>query len=230
VNTDNKSLVEFISNAYVKIKAIWKKKPSDYYVYESHGEYNFSKMKNGAEIGNLEALYLDLPNMQEKMFTSAHTGKEDYRVGSVISMPRYEGNDDNRVSCSRGFHAASKEYNYSGFGDTPILVIINPMDVLAVPKGEVGKLRTCRWFFATTLTQEEKHILDDDDFDVLDLGDAFEEQCLENIQEHIQNSFAEEVKRHTFDLSNISSIEVENIIESLEEMNNILSKRVQYYK
>ena len=70
--------------------------------------------------------------MQENRYTSAHTGEEDYRVGNVISMPRNEGDDNNSVSCSMGFHAASKEYDYSGFGDQDILVIINPIDVLAV--------------------------------------------------------------------------------------------------
>jgi hypothetical protein len=130
------------------------------------------------------------------------------------------------MSCSKGFHAASKAYDYSGFGDTPILVIINPMDVLAVPLGEVGKLRTCRWFFATTLPEDEKYILDDEDFDVADLGDVFEEKCLDNLEAYVKNSFAEEVKRHTFTLSNISSVEVSKITKSLQEMKDVISSRV----
>ena len=233
VNTDNKSLVDFVSNAYTKVKGVWKKKASNFNVYSRLGDFKIVEVGKLIEsnsyweyIGNLETLYLDLPNLQKKMFTSAHTGREDYRVGEVISMARYEGDDDNGRSCSKGFHAASKAYDYSGFGDTPILVIINPMDVLAVPKGEVGKLRTCRWFFATTLTYEERHILDDGAFDVTDLGDVFEEKCLENITEYVQNSFAEEVQRHTFNLSNISSSELEDIVSSLEDMKNSIFDRV----
>src|SRR5690606_15129808 len=143
----NRELVDFVSNTYNKVKAVWKKNPEKYEVFQNtDGTYTFYKTKEtdaiypGTWIGNLKELYLGLPNMQKKMFTSAHTGKEDYRVGEVISMPRYEGDDNNQFTCSRGFHAASKAYDYSGFGDTPILVIINPMDVLAVPVGEVGKL------------------------------------------------------------------------------------------
>ncbi len=225
----NKQLVEFVSNAYNKIKAVWKKKPSDYWINDNEGELSFSKQEFTAfhDLGNLESLYLDLPNMQKNSYTSAHTGSEDYRIGEVIAMPRNDGDDDNTVNCSKGFHAASKEYDYSSFGDTPILVIINPMDVLAVPHGEIGKLRTCRWFFAMTLPQEEQYILDNDDFDVMDLGDVFEEKCLENMQDYVKNSFVEEVKRHTFNLSHISSIDVTNIIESLEEMKEIISNRIK---
>lgn len=231
-NTTNKELVEFISNAYNKVKAIWKKKPNRFEIVKFEGKYKLESSKSTSEehsgewVGNLEELYLELPNMQDKSYTSAHTRKEDYKVGEIMSMPRDEGDDNNNVSCSYGFHAASKAYDYSGFGDTPILVIINPMDVLAVPVGEWGKLRTCRWFFAMTLPEEEKYILDDEDFDVSELGDVFEEKCLKNMQEYVKNSFAEEVKRHTFTLSNISSKEVEKITLSLQEMKDTISKRV----
>jgi len=233
---EDKELIEFINNTYNKIKAVWKKKPIHYEVVEQSGSFKIEKTKasaaehSGTWIGNLEDLYLELPNMKGNSYTSAHTGQEDYRVGNVISMPRNNGDDDNRVSCSKGFHAASKEYDYSGFGNTPILVIINPMDVLAVPHGEVGKLRTCRWFFAMTLSEDEQYILDDDDFDVIDLGDLFEEKCLEDIHTYVQNSFAEEVQRHTFSLSNITSNEVNNIVVTLEDMKQALESRVVDYK
>jgi len=100
------------------------------------------------------------------------------------------------------------------------------MDVLAVPLGEVGKLRTCRWFFASTLPVEEQHILDDEDFDVSELGDVFEEKCLENLQGYVSTSFAEEVQRHTFTIPSISGGEINTIIASLERMKESISKRI----
>lgn len=227
-SSTDKTLVEFVGNTYNKIKAVWKKNPADYIVYKNEiGEFGFGKTANGEEVGNLKELYLDLPNMSSNSYTSAHTGTEDYKVGSVISMPRFEGNDDNSISCSKGFHAASQAYNYSGFGDTPILVIINPIDVLAVPLGEVGKLRTCRWFFATTLDVEEQFILDDEDFDVADLGDVFEEMCAKDLTNYVQNSFAEEVKRHTFNIPQITARELNLIVTSLDEMSQAISNRVK---
>lgn len=228
----DKTFVDFVSNAYNKVKAVWKKKPADFYVWEDDkGTFAFTKNSKDADgihtyHGTLEDLYKDLPALQEKMFTSKHTGQEDYRVGEVISMPRNVGDDNNQVSCSKGFHAASKAYDYSSFGDTPILVIINPIDVLAVPLNEDGKLRTCRWFFAMTLTKSEEHILDDPDFDTTDLGDTFEEKCMQDLQTYVQNSFAEEVQRHTFTIPQISAYEITNIVASLEEMRGAISDRV----
>lgn len=234
VGNDSKELVDFISNAYNKIKAVWKKSPKKFKVVTipDSKEFKLKEWDFNVEnteyvcLGDLEYLYLNLPNMKENRYTSAHTGKEDYRVGNVISMPRNEGDDNNSVSCSMGFHAASKEYDYSGFGDQDILVIINPMDVLAVPKGEVGKLRTCRWFFAMTLEKDERYILDEEDFNVLELGDIFNEKCFEDIEEHVKNGFTEEVKRHTFTLPTLSSKELSVIINSLEEMTNVINSRV----
>ena len=234
VGNDSKELVDFISNAYNKIKAVWKKSPKKFKVVTvpDSKEFKLKEWDFNVEnteyvcLGDLEYLYLNLPNMKENRYTSAHTGKEDYRVGNVISMPRNEGDDNNSVSCSMGFHAASKEYDYSGFGDQDILVIINPMDVLAVPKGEVGKLRTCRWFFAMTLEKDERYILDEEDFNVLELGDIYNEKCFEDIEEHVKNGFTEEVKRHTFTLPTLSSKELSVIINSLEEMTNVINSRV----
>jgi hypothetical protein len=234
IETNNsKELVDFISNAYNKVKAVWKKKPSNFYVHCNMDNglpytytINQSEYSEFNDLGNLETLYLELPNMQENRYTSAHTGKEDYRIGNVISMPRDEGDDNNSVNCSMGFHAASKEYDYSGFGNQDILVIINPQDVLAVPYNEIGKLRTCRWFFAMTLAKNERYILDEECFDVTYLGDVFEDKCLENIQEYTQNSFAEEVKRHSFQLPTISTREISSICKSLEEIKEELSERL----
>ena len=234
VGNDNKELVDFISNTYNKIKAVWKKSPKKCKVVTvpDRKKYELKQSDFNVEnteyicLGDLEYLYLNLPNMKENRYTSAHTGEEDYRVGNIISMSRDEGDDNNSVSCSMGFHAASKEYDYSGFGDQDILVIINAMDVLAVPKGEIGKLRTCRWFFAMTLEKDERYILDEEDFNVLELGDIFNEKCFENIEEHVKNGFTEEVKRHTFTLPTLSSKELSTIINSLEEISNVINNRV----
>ena len=234
VGNDSKELVDFISNTYNKIKAVWKKSPKKFKVVTvpDSKKYELKQSDFNVEnteyicLGDLEYLYLNLPNMKENRYTSAHTGQEDYRVGNVISMPRNEGDDNNSVSCSMGFHAASKEYDYSGFGDQDTLVIINPMHVLAVPKGEIGKLRTCRWFFAMTLEKDERYILDEEDFNVLELGDIYNEKCFENIEEYVKNGFTEEVKRHTFTLPTLSSKELSTIINSLEEISNVINNRV----
>ncbi len=230
-NNTNKDLVEFVSNIYVKVKAVWKQNPEKFWVHKNHetGEFSFSKKEftEHDDLGNLKELYLNLPNLQEESYTSAHTGEEDYRIGSVISMPRNEGDDNNNVSCSRGYHACNPNlYDYTPFGDTIALMIISPLDVLSVPVGESGKLRTCRWFFACTLDSTEEFILDEDCFDVTHLGDIFEEKCLENLEEHVKKGFTEEVKRHTFTIPNISANEITTICKSLTDIQEELKDRV----
>lgn len=226
--SEDSALINLISTAYNNVKAVWKKKASDYRIEKNAG-YSFHKITSepkGEIVGNLDTLYRNLPSMQGNRYTDAHTHSMDYRVGSIMSMPRNEGDDNNQVSCSFGYHQASKKYNYSGFGDTPILSIVNPMDVLAVPVGEVGKLRVSRWFFAMTLEEQDKYILDDDDFDVTELGDIFEEKCLQNIEEHVHQSFAEEVKCHTFTIPQMSNVNIKNISIMLKDMNEIIKNRI----
>jgi len=231
---NNSDLVDYISNSYNKVKAVWKKKPSTFEVFNDNGYVLVDSLKQNHgynnHVGNLKELYENLPSMQENRYTDQHTHSFDYRVGKSVSMPRNEGDDNNQVSCSRGFHCSSASYDYSGFGDTPILVIVNPVDVLAVPQDSVGKLRVCRWFFAMTLPEDEKFILNNEEFDVTDLGDIFEEECMTDLQEYIQTSFAEEVKRHTFAIPQISATELSNVVDSLSKMKDAISKRVSIIK
>lgn len=234
VGNDSKELVDFISNTYNKIKAVWKKSPKKFKVVTvpDSKKYELKQSDFNVEnteyicLGDLEYLYLNLPNMKENRYTDAHTGKMDYRVGQIASIPRDEGDDDNTVNCGKGLHICSSEYDYSGFGDVPVLAIVNPMDVLAAPINEVSKLRTSRWFFAMTLPENEKYILDERDFNLLELGDIYNEKCFENIEEYVKNGFTEEVKRHTFTLPTLSSKELSTIINSLEEISNVINNRV----
>lgn len=237
-STVSKFLVDFISNTYTKVKAVWKKKPSDYFVYSRLGDYKLVKGDNlpdednpyWEKVGNLQELYIDLPDMLENRYTDQHTHKEDYRIGKSASMPRDEGDDDNSISCSEGYHVASHKYDYHGFGDTAVLAIVNPMDVLAVPMNEVGKMRVCRWFFVMTLPEDEEYILDDKDFDVTELGDIFEEECSVDLVNYVHASIAEEVKRHTFDIPKLSNVDITSIVNYLEEVKEILTKRVSVIK
>ena len=77
-----------------------------------------------------------------------------------------------------------------------------------------------------TLEKDERYILDEEDFNVLELGDIYNEKCFEDIEEHVKNGFTQEVKRHTFTLPTLSSKELSLIINSLEEMSNVINTRV----
>lgn len=96
---NDSEIVKFISNAYNKIKGVWKKKPSDFVVLDKNDEYKFQKIKvrkdddlsvdepyEGTVIGNLQELYDDLPNMRENRFTDNWTKTFDIRIGKPVAM------------------------------------------------------------------------------------------------------------------------------------------------
>lgn len=89
------AIVKFVSNAYNKVKAVWKKNPDNYRVVEYNGAYtieNVATNPRGTVIGNLTRLYLDLPNMAENRFTDDWTKTFDIRIGKVVNMPTEDCN------------------------------------------------------------------------------------------------------------------------------------------
>lgn len=77
-----------------------------------------------------------------------YTGKFNNSVGQILSMPRFECDDDARNACSTGFHAGSLTYasDWAGPEGHLMVVEIDPADVVAVPYDcSCQKLRTWRY-------------------------------------------------------------------------------------
>lgn len=235
-NSGNKELVNFVSNQYIKVKATWKKSPKSYYVYEKNNSFELIHEDNLENIvapddytykykGILEQLYLDLPNLTQDQFTDAHTRTMDYRIGVEARIPRHQGNQSNQVSCSKGLHVASKAYDYSGFGDTAIVVAVNPMDVLAVPVGEDGKLRTCAFTPVAVLNEgEENQILESGDYSEL-LFDHYHQQ-VENLSEMLDSNTPYELTVNNI-LNAVSYNQVDAILSRLYAAEQVLANRVK---
>ena len=86
------------------------------------------------------------------------SGKFDNSVGQILEMTRNTVDDDSNRGCSTGFHAGSYEYasRYCGSGGRPMLVKIDPADVVSVPHDcESQKLRTCRYEVVSELEERE---------------------------------------------------------------------------
>lgn len=154
--SQNKKLLEFVSQEYFKIKAK-KDIPLDYFVTLENGNYvlnNLNKVNVGDfnredVIGNLLYLYTELPNMTENQYTSWHArGEQTIKIGSIYKIDEDRINLNNGLCAAGGLHAAAVDYNYSGFGDTPVVVLVNPSKAITVPVNETGKLRTTEMFIA----------------------------------------------------------------------------------
>ena len=247
-------LVQFVSNAYNKVKAVWKKSPDNYEVYLKDGQYSFIhkddtydtevhnsydededeyydeeitvKLPNlGEYIGNLTELYLDLPNRAENRFTDAHTKTFDIRVGRPVSMDPGKCRWNTDDCGAEGLHFTADEIHYVGCGDQSVLVLINPMKVVGI-----GESKGRCWEYLPIMTvprEEATEILHDLEFDTLQLDDSYAVRELESLTEKAKDGFTAEAKKHEFNLPHISTVEIENIVESLDQMKSEISSRIQ---
>jgi hypothetical protein len=241
-------LVQFISNAYNKIKAVWKKDPDAYTVFLENGEYklvHYSELyetieeyddetdeyyedeiavNHGEKIGGLTDLYLDLPNRHENRFTDAHTRTFDIRIGRVVNMPPEECNWSTADCAHAGLHFTSDHINYVGCGDQSVLILINPMKVVGI--GE-QKGRCYEYLpIMTVPTEESTTILHDLDFDTLELDESFVINELENLAEIAKQGFVTEASKHQFNIPAMTYSQIENIVSQLDDMRASVSKRV----
>ena len=253
-------LVQFVSNAYIKVKAVWKKNPDQYEVYLKDGIYSFIHINDtyttdlvegeeyydeeieeyitsddeeitikrtdlGEHIGNLTDIYLDLPNRAENRFTDAHTRTFDIRVGAPVKMDPSACRWNTDDCGAEGLHFTSNEIHYVGCGDQSVLVLINPMKVVGI--GE-SKGRCWEYFPIMTVPREEAtNLLHDLEFDTLQLDNSYALRELADLTEKAKDGFVAESKKHEFNLPHISSIEIENIVASLDEMKKDIKGRVR---
>jgi hypothetical protein len=265
-------LVHFISNAYNKVKAVWKKSPADYHVflengaykmvhtdsltytmiedcdrcdgsgttteydeeYDDHGhcyecdgkgdvEVTYHK-DNGQLIGNLTELYLDLPNRSENRFTDNWTRTFDIRIGQVVSMPSENCDWSTQDCATAGLHFAGHTAPYVLCGETTVFTLHNPMKVVGIGT-EKGRCWEYLPFMTTNVT-EANEIMNDKDFDFLQLDEAYAIRELENLAEKAKEGFQTETSKHDFNLPSISVNEINNIVKSLDEMKSEISSRV----
>jgi len=241
-------LVQFISNAYNKVKAVWKKSPDAYTVFLENGEYKLvhaddlyetedaydeeteeyydyeEPIYHGERIGGLTELYLDLPNRHENRFTDAHTRTFDIRIGRVVNMPPEECNWSTADCAHAGLHFTSDHINYVGCGDQSVLILINPMKVVGI-----GDLKgRCYEYLPimTVPTEESTTILHDLDFDTLELDESFVINELENLAEVAKQGFVTEASKHEFNIPAMTYSQIENIVSQLDDMRASVSKRV----
>jgi hypothetical protein len=72
-------------------------------------------------------------------------GRIPNRVGSVVTMPRNEVQDDPSIGCHQGLHVGSHSYA-SSFGARLLTCVVDPADVVSVPTDcGAAKMRVCRY-------------------------------------------------------------------------------------
>lgn len=75
-----------------------------------------------------------------------HTGAIPNKIGSVVTMPRAEVQNDPNTACHKGLHVGDWSYA-SNFGRGAVLEVhVNPRDVVSIPNdNSFRKMRCCKY-------------------------------------------------------------------------------------
>ena len=82
---------------------------------------------------------------EKSYFVDCHTGKVRQRVGTRVKMKVDLVDSSRHNSCSTGLHVANLGYMEGFSGSHTLIVLVNPEDFIAVPKGEDTKARVCSY-------------------------------------------------------------------------------------
>lgn len=190
-------------------------------------EYTYTEtwaVNHGQKIGSLVDLYLDLPNRAENRFTDDWTKTFDIRVGKVVNMPKEDCNWSTQDCAAAGLHFTADQIHYVGCGDQSVLVLINPMKVVGIG---THKGRCYEYLPIMTVPREEAtSILHDNQFDTLQLDEEYAIRELSDIESKVKEGYAVESSKYEFNLPNISSVDIKEIVKSLDEMKNEIVDRV----
>lgn len=162
--------IEFISTKYLYVKSQWKCSPNKYVVYKTaEGKYEITKAttaetwdekeKNVEILGKLGELYAALVTADNKkadkeelpikvLYTDKYSRTMTIELGVPAQKPRSECDGDPEIECSYGLHVGATKYVES-FADGSSIVLaclVNPANVVAVPKYDHSKMRACEYF------------------------------------------------------------------------------------
>lgn len=192
----DKSLIEFISSSYLKVKS-WKKAPKNFCVWgEDDGTFRLIKATDiksdgiGRNEGNLQTLYENLTNMEENKYTDNHSKKYDIRIGSVY---RIKDSDidlkGHYKSCGGALHISDgRNYDYTSFGDTPVVCIVNPMHVVKMDTGTRGKIGVREMFIAAKSDFKHGKFADIEDKTILTFDDEYNKKTLDELMKALKKS------------------------------------------
>ena len=228
---DNLELVAFVKESIDKVKK-WKKSPKNYEIYtsddfEGYDIIETSKIyqksfqdRNHSIIGNLFDLYNNqsvLKPETTKLYSSQHDyGKYQFAIGDVYKADENDIDVDAGQCHSGGLHFASVNYNYTGYGEIPVVVLINPAKTITIPLNELAKGRTTEMKIACVNPNE--HGVHIDEALIEQADEEYDEYTLEELQQVISQKTLKPL-----------SVEEEVTVLSIPEVVNIreiLSRRV----
>jgi len=176
-NGEGTKFAEFVSNQVLKVKKSWKESPKNYVVYRNEdGEYAITAVKTaekwneadkGVEVlGNLNELFNSIYVAEENteasvpVYTDMHTRSMHIELGKPVSIERVECDSDPSIDCSYGLHCGATRYveNFASRSGVILACLVNPANVVAVPKYDHSKMRVSEYFPFAYATYEDGKI------------------------------------------------------------------------
>lgn len=148
-NVKDVILRDFVQSEYMRVKRN-KKSPKNYNVILRDRSYKVVgvgvNMKDSDKyIGNLYEMNESIEENDEgDIYTDNHTRTFTIKIGDEVRMPREDCDENREAQCSRGLHFMSKKYNLR-LGEEKLVILINPMNVVAFPSYDQSKGRCCAY-------------------------------------------------------------------------------------
>jgi hypothetical protein len=211
-------LEKFVLVNYERVTE-WQLDPSDFYVIlKEDGEYTLQRVYSDNIIDTLDKLHTLAKTPKEQWYTSWHNqGTYKFRIGDIYAIGECEIDLDTSVCHGGGLHSASVSYDYTGYGDTPVVVLVNPAKVITVPSSDTGKFRTVEMKIALLNPNEHGVHIDEK---LLEASDAeYNDVTIEQLEEVLRNANLAtiKIKEHVTPLD----------LSDIENIKNALKDRVQ---
>lgn len=223
----NKKLADYVNTEYAKIKG-WKKSPKNYAVIQEAGQLyltvetrkNPEAVDHKGFLGSLSDLYSDINTMEEgTVYTDRYTRTFEIRIGEEVSMDRNDCDEDRDASCSRGLHFMSTKYNLR-LGNIKLVVLINPMNIVAFPRYDNTKGRSCA-YLPVGLAQV------DEEGEIIELGNGtFSFEYAQAGKKQLEELLAEKGLEEMIEDGDIAEISVKDFELSQDDIKVITSKKV----
>lgn len=156
VDAPEHSLTDLIKSLYFKIKTKWKKSPKHFWIDPKTAEIVAEDDENAV---NLHDTYIALEAIKSDVFyTSAHTRLERWQVGDFMELEERNIYNTEQACGSKMLHVRSNPKALCGYGDTNILLLVNPQDVISCV--EAWKFGVCRCYFAAIMQEDDLSLFD----------------------------------------------------------------------
>lgn len=172
---------EFVLNKYYQVKGPWKSSPKNYIIYTVDGsEFKITEIKTAEKFdlttkkyqifGNLDECYkiiskqtynnasIDNNYVTSPIFTDMYTRTMSIEIGKPVKMERKLCNGDPEVECSYGLHVGATKYveSFAKNSSTILACLVNPANVVAVPRYDNSKIRVSEYFPFAIATFDNK--------------------------------------------------------------------------